>query len=92
MSCSLSGAVDRPANSTQEPAELYCDICKAHFKKMSGLVSHLKGKAHLKRAAENVELLSQSLHYDEWICDICRETFLSEDGLTIHQLTECKKD
>ena len=59
---------------------------------MSGLVSHLKGKPHLRRAAENVELLSQSLHYDEWICDICWETFLSEDGLTIHQLTECKKD
>ena len=51
---------------------------------------YIRGKPHIKKASEAAELQSQSLQYDEWICDTCRETFQTEDSLTIHQLTECK--
>ena len=68
----------------------YCEICKLPMNTMYQLLRHLKSAAHIKKAAEAALLQSQSLQYDEWICDTCRETFQTEDSLTIHQLTECK--
>ena len=91
-SAAVGGATQRKDNST-EIVTPYCDICKLPFRTLTGLLSHLKGKPHIKKASEAAELQSQSLHNDdEWICGTCRETFQTEDSLTIHQLTECKEN
>ena len=89
-SAAVGGATQREDNNSTQKETPYCDICKLPFRSISGLLAHLRGKPHIKKASEAAELQSQSLQYDEWICDTCRETFQTEDSLTIHQLTECK--
>ena len=94
MLCSPSAA-DGGARQREDIVEIetpYCEICKLPMNTMYQLLRHLKSAAHIKKAAEAALLQSQSLQYDEWICDTCHETFQTEDSLTIHQLTECKKD
>ena len=73
-------------NSTQIEMP-YCDICKIHFKKMSGLISHLKEKLILRMLQK---LRSSIVNPYNMMNGFVTLAFQTEESLTIHQLKKCK--